>query len=153
MVRSNKCKSNMFFCSHGHVSSHDKLERLYFNFPEAMSTKLETDMAYEKVVTWLVKNLYFHIARDYQTRQDDGNGPPRTNSTRWWQRATTHKAAWQDDGTGPPRTKPHDSLIMCLCYIYVIICCLVTKKKCYISNTASSMDTKFDRVEASKQLN
>ena len=41
----------MFFCSHGHVSSHDKLERLYFNFPEAMSTKLETGMAYEKVVT------------------------------------------------------------------------------------------------------
>ena len=55
----------MFFGSRGHVRSRDKKHQLYFNFPEAMSTKLETDMAYEKVVTWRVKNLCFHIAHDY----------------------------------------------------------------------------------------
>ena len=57
----------MSFCSRGNVRSRDK-----------------TDMAYEKVVTWRVKNLYFHMARDYQTRQDDNV----------WHWATMHKVTW-----------------------------------------------------------
>ena len=41
----------MLFCSRGHMRSCERLSTLYFDFPEGMSTKLETDMAYEKVVT------------------------------------------------------------------------------------------------------
>ena len=48
-----------------------------------MSTKLETAMAHEKIVTWRVENLCFHMADDYQTRQDDG----------LWHWATMHKVA------------------------------------------------------------
>ena len=83
-----------------------------------MSTKLETDLAYEKKITWRVKNFCFHMTHDYHTRQDDG----------LWHWATMHKVAWFFDN--------------------VIICCFVTKKKLCISNTTSPMDTKFDRVVA-----
>ena len=64
-----------------------------------MSTKLETDMAYEKVVTWRVKNICFHMAHDYQTRKNDG----------LWHWATTHKVAQFFD--------------------HMIICCLRDKEK------------------------
>ena len=59
-------------------------------------------MAYEKVVTWRVKNLCFHVADDYQTQQDDS----------LWHWVTMHKVPWFFD--------------------HVITCCLVTKEKRYI---------------------
>ena len=103
----------------GHVTNK---KTLHFNFPEAMSTKLETVMAYEKIVPWHVKNPCFHMDHDYQTRQDDG----------LWHWATMRKVTWLFD--------------------HVIICRLVTKKKRYIFNTTSTIGTKFDRVVAKRQL-
>ena len=58
------------------------------------------------------------MTHDYQTRQVDG----------LWHWATMHKVAWFFD--------------------HVIICCLVTKEKRYISNNTSPMDTKLDWVVA-----
>ena len=78
------------------------MENVIFQLTRGQSTKLETDMAYEKVVTWRVKNLCFHMAHDYQTLQDDG----------LWHWATMHKVTWFFD--------------------HVIICCLLTKKVLYL---------------------
>ena len=75
-----------------------------------MSTKFETDMTYEKVLTWRVKSLCFHIAYDYQTREDSS----------LWYWVTMQKVAWFFD--------------------HMIICYHVTKKKRYISITTSPMD-------------
>ena len=47
MTRSHKLKSHMFLYSRGHVRSRDKYKTLYFNFRNAMSTKLEMDVVYE----------------------------------------------------------------------------------------------------------
>ena len=52
-----------------------------------MSTKLETDMTYEKVVTWQVKDLYFHMAQ------------------------TTKLNKMMAYDTVPPCTKSHDPLV------------------------------------------
>ena len=88
MIRSSKRKSHMFFHSCGHVRSHGKQKALYFNFPEVVSTKLETVMAYEKIVTWRVKSLCLNMAHDYQTRKNDG----------LWHWATMHKVIlWSRD--------------------------------------------------------
>ena len=60
-----------------------QIKKLSSNFPEAMSTKLETDMAYKKIVTSRVKNVFIHMVHDYQTRQDVG----------LWDWAAMHKVA------------------------------------------------------------
>ena len=83
-----------------------------------MSTKLETDMAYEKVVIWWVKNLCFHMAHDYQTHQDDG----------LWHWATIYKVSWFFD--------------------QVIIFSLMTNKKRHISNTTNPRDTTFKSYQS-----
>ena len=108
----------MFFCSRRHVRLRDKWKTLYFNFSKSISTNLKTDMAYDKVATWRVKNLCFHMAHDYQNWQDDD----------LWHWATLHKVAWF--------------------FHHVIMCCLVTKKKRYISNTTSPTQTKIDEIVA-----
>ena len=56
------------------------------------------------------------MAHDYQTRQSDA----------WWYLATMHNVASFFD--------------------HLIISSLITKKKGYISNSTSPMDTKLDRV-------
>ena len=66
------------------------------------------------------KKLYlcFHLAHDYQTRQDDGS----------WYWADMHNVSWF--------------------FEQVIVCSLVTNKKRYISNSTSPIDIKLDRMMA-----
>ena len=71
------------------------------------------------MVEWRVKKvLCFHMAYDYQTRQDDGS----------LYYAIMHKVAWF--------------------FEHVIVCSPVTNKKRYIYNSTSSMNIKLDRVVA-----
>ena len=115
----------MFFCLSGHVRSFDKWKSLYFKFHEAISTKLEMAIAYQKgspaiMVTWhnsrvASKKSYISVFTCLMTTKLD---------------------KMMAYGIGHAQSPQ------------VIICNLVTNKKHYISNSTRPMDTKLYRVVA-----
>ena len=130
MIRSNKLKSHMFFCSRDHVKSGDKSKSFYFNFCDAVSTKLEMIMVYERGSPPIIVTGHNSHMTSKKSYSLFSHGPWLSNSTRW--SMTTKLDKMISYGIGPPCTKLHHS-----CIIHAI-------------NPISQvpMDTKLDRVVA-----
>ena len=115
----------MFFCLSGHVRSFDKWKSLYFKFHEAISTKLEMAIAYQK-------------------------GSPAIMVT-WHNSRVARKKSYISVFTCLMTTKLDKMMAYGIGHAQspqVIICNLVTNKKHYISNSTRPMDTKLYRVVA-----
>ena len=83
MIRSHKLKSHMYFCSRDHVKSRDKYKTFYFNFCDAMSTKLEMILVYEKGSSPIIMTWHNSCMTSKKSYSLFSHGPWPANSTRW----------------------------------------------------------------------